>query len=103
MSFRINSTGRKRIFREDIRIKIVDLGNGLPPVFSADIKLAPDLSLDPTARVYVEPYVGSSSMRFSFGTVAKMSPPAFAVPCASCLLHHQPEFERRKKVEAPSP
>jgi hypothetical protein len=80
MSFRINSTGRKRIFREDIRIKIVDLGNGLPPVFSADIKLAPELSLDPTARVYVEPYVGSSSMRFSFGTVAKISPPE------SCVL-----------------
>src|SRR5689334_21105413 len=75
MSFRINSTGRKRILREDIRVTIVDPGNGLPPVFSADIKLAPELSLHPTARVYVEPYVGSSSMRFSFGTVAKMAPP----------------------------
>ena len=75
MSFRINSTGRKRIFREDVRIKIVEPGNGLPPVFTADIRLSPELSLDPTARVYVEPYVGSSSMRFSFGTVAKLSPP----------------------------
>ena len=80
MSFRINSTGRKRIFREDIRIKIVEPGSGLPPIFSADIKLSPELSLDPTARVYVEPYVGSSSMRFSFGTVAKVSPPE------SCVL-----------------
>jgi hypothetical protein len=80
MSFRINFTGRKRILREDIRIKVVDPGNGLPPAFSADIRLAPELSLDPTARVYVEPYVGSSSMRFSFGTVAKISPPE------SCVL-----------------
>jgi hypothetical protein len=75
MSFRINSTGRKRIAREDIRIKLVDTGTGAPPTFSADIKLAPELLLDPTARVYVEPYVGSSSMRFSFGVVAKVTPP----------------------------
>lgn len=75
MSFRINSTGRKRIVREDIRIKIVEPGNNLPPVFSADIKFSPKLALDPTARVYVEPYVGSSSMRFYFGTVSKLSPP----------------------------
>lgn len=80
MGFRINSTGRKRILREHIRIRLNDGGGGLPPTFTADIQLPPELQLDPSAKVYVEPYVKSSSMRFDFGTVGQITSPA------SCLL-----------------
>ncbi len=80
MGFRINSTGRKRIFREHVRIRLISQGYGKPPAFTADIQLPTDLKLDPSAKVYVEPYVKSSSMRFSFGTVAALKPPD------SCVL-----------------
>lgn len=69
MSFRINSTGRKRLLREDIHIKLADSAVGQPPAFTATITLPAALALPESARVYVEPYVGSSSMRFDFGTV----------------------------------
>jgi len=75
MGFRINSTGRKRILREHVRIRLTDGGPGQPPTFAADIQLPPELKLDPAAKVYVEPYVKSSSMRFDFGTVAAMVHP----------------------------
>lgn len=75
MSYRINSTGRKRIRRESIRIRLAEQGNGLPPRFTAEISLDSGLNLDPDARVYLEAYVKSSSMRFDFGTVAAISPP----------------------------
>ena len=80
MGFRINSTGRKRIHREFIQIRLHETGGGMPPSFSADIQLPPELKLDLAAKVYVEPYVKSSSMRFDFGTVGQLAPPA------SCLL-----------------
>lgn len=80
MGFRINSTGRKRIQRDQVRIRLNDMGNSQPPTFSADIEFPVALKLDPAAKVYVEPYVKSSSMRFDFGTVGKVvSPP-------SCVL-----------------
>lgn len=75
MGFRVNSTGRKRILREHIRINLIDQGGGQPPAFTADISLPSELKLDPAARVYVEPYVKTSTMRFSFGTVAALKPP----------------------------
>lgn len=79
MSFRINSTGRKRIHRENVRIQITETGGGHPPSFTADIQLSADLKLNPSAKVYVEPYVKSSSMRFDFGTVGQMTPPVNCV------------------------
>jgi hypothetical protein len=75
MGFRINSTGRKRIPREHIRMRLVSQGEAQPPSFTADIQLPAELKLDPAAKVYVEPYVKSSSMRFDFGTVAAMKHP----------------------------
>lgn len=80
MGFRINSTGRKRILREHIQILLDDPKNGQPPSFTVQLELSPDLKLDPTAKVYVEPYVKSSSMRFDFGTVGSFTPPS------NCLL-----------------
>jgi len=79
MGFRINSTGRKRIHREHVRIRLNETGAGQPPSFTADIQLPTDLKLDPSARIYVEPYVKSSSMRFDFGTVGQMTPPSNCV------------------------
>lgn len=80
MGFRINSTGRKRIHREHVRIRLTEAGPGQPPSFSADIQLPAELKLDPAAKIYVEPYVKSSSMRFDFGTVGGLAHPP------SCVL-----------------
>jgi len=79
MGFRINSTGRKRIHREHIRIRLNDERGGQPPTFTADIQIPEELKLDRSAKVYVEPYVKSSSMRFDFGTVGLIAPPANCV------------------------
>lgn len=79
MGFRINSTGRKRLLREHVRILLNDTGNGNPPTFTADINIPPELKLDPAAKVYVEPYVKSSSMRFDFGTAGLVVQPANCV------------------------
>jgi hypothetical protein len=79
MGIRINSTGRKRIHREHVRIRLHEAGQGEPPSFSADVQLPADLKLDPSAKVYVEPYVKSSSMRFDFGTAGQITPPANCV------------------------
>lgn len=79
MGFRINSTGRKRIHREHVRIRLNEAGGSQPPSFTADIRLPADLKLDPSAKIYVEPYVKSSSMRFDFGTVGQMTPPVNCV------------------------
>ncbi|MCZ2103415.1 MAG: hypothetical protein LC137_03455 [Burkholderiales bacterium] len=79
MGFRINSTGRKRIHREHVRIRLNEAGASQPPTFTADIQLPADLRLDPSAKIYVEPYVKSSSMRFDFGTVGQITPPANCV------------------------
>lgn len=75
MSYRINSTGRKRLLRECVRVKLVEHSRGIPPSFRAELKFDGGLKLDPGARVYIEPYVKSSSMRFDFGTVAAISHP----------------------------
>lgn len=79
MGFRINSTGRRRILREQISVRLDDGGGSKPPTFTADIQLPPDLKLDSAAKVYVEPYVKSSSMRFDFGTVGQIVPPSNCV------------------------
>lgn len=79
MSYRINSTGRKRILREWLRLRIFKVDSGAPPSFTADIQFPSEFTLDPRARVYVEPYVGSSSMRFDFGTVSRLVHPEACV------------------------
>jgi hypothetical protein len=68
MKKRINFTGRKRIAAENVQVRITDAGTGQPPHFAVNLNLPAGLPGD--ARVYVEPYHRSSSMRFSFGTVA---------------------------------
>lgn len=74
MSRRFNYTNRKRIPRECFRIRLVENESG-PPTFFADISIPVDLGLDPNAKIYIEAYVGTSAMRFCFGTVAAISAP----------------------------
>jgi hypothetical protein len=75
MSRRFNYTGRKKLMRTDVRIYVQEAKNGQPQSFTADVRILPELKLDPQARVYVEAYIGVSSMRFDFGTVAAVIPP----------------------------
>ena len=76
----INSTGRKKIDLENIIIRLEDgVEPGSPPSFKAQITIPENLRLDRNARVYLEPYVRSSSMRFDFGTVGQIIHPAETV------------------------
>lgn len=75
MSRRFNYTGRKKLMRSDVRIRVQEAKGGQPQSFTAEVKIPADLKLDPKARVYVEAYIGASSMRFDFGTVAGITPP----------------------------
>jgi hypothetical protein len=74
MKRRINFSGRKKISAEDIKIRLSESASGETPTFAADLKLPP--GLPDNARVYVEPYQRSTSMRFDFGTVATVAAPA---------------------------
>lgn len=69
---RLNSTGRKRIKRDCIVIQLSPpLDNFSFPSAIAEIDLK-DLGLDPLARVVLEAYFRSSSMRFPCGTVGEL-------------------------------
>jgi hypothetical protein len=71
-----NFTGRKSIPSE--LVSVVVQPGGADGVRSFDMRLGDLSSLDlpAGARIYVEPYVKSSSMRFAFGTVGSVLPPA---------------------------
>jgi len=76
MKRRINYTGRKKIALENIVVRLNDPEvPGMPRSFTADITIPAALQLTPSAKVYVEPYVRTSSMRFPFGSVAAIIPP----------------------------
>jgi hypothetical protein len=75
MSRRFNYTGRKKLLRTNVRINVQEAKGGEPQSFTADVKIPADLKLDPQARVYVEAYIGASSMRFDFGAVSALAPP----------------------------
>ncbi|MGH9581939.1 MAG: hypothetical protein ACRD4O_03255 [Bryobacteraceae bacterium] len=77
-----NYTGRKRIPRDRISIRMVaPTVPGGPDSFEAEIGNLRDLGLSPHGHVFVEPYVGTSSMRFDFGTVqCIVAPPDRSLP-----------------------
>jgi hypothetical protein len=77
MSFKINSTGRIKLLREFISIKMGPEIGGVP-TFAAEIRIPKNTGLALNAKVYVEPYVKSSTMRFDFGTVGSICSPE---PC----------------------
>ena len=71
-----NFTGRKSIPHD--LVSVVVHSGGADGVRSFDMRLGDlsSLGLPADARIYVEPYVKSSSMRFAFGTVGSVLPPA---------------------------
>ena len=75
MAQRINYTGRKKITKEDVPIRIISNGNGL--TFDAELSKLVEYKLDPQARVYVEAYRSASTAwdRWDFGRVGLISPP----------------------------
>ena len=72
---RINQTGRKRIDRSMVRIRLDERGQGKPPSFRAELDLTA-LKLPSDALVFVEGYHRSTTQRFAFGTVGEFAPPA---------------------------
>lgn len=71
---RFNYTRRRRIPPGRVRIR---LRNPATPEmsFDADLRLA-DLALPRASRIFVEAYYKSSYMRFPFGTIESIAPPA---------------------------
>lgn len=76
MTLRFNYTGRKAIPRDMIS---VTLSKPAPDgISSFDVTFADvaPLGLPADARVFVEPYVGTSSMRFDYGAAGALVPPS---------------------------
>lgn len=75
MKRRLNYTRRRRIPSDRVLIRTLDTTlPGSPPSFEASIDLA-GLDLPTHGNVFLDPYVNTSSMRFSYGTVGAISPP----------------------------
>jgi hypothetical protein len=70
---RFNYTGRKKIPRSAVSIKLVRDGEAIP-WFDAKFDLA-ELKLPGHAKVYVEAYHRASYMRFDYGQVSDYRPP----------------------------
>lgn len=75
MKRRFNFTGRARIPTDMVSAVVLPAGPDGVRSFDMRIGNLASLELPSAARVYVEPYVKSSSMRFAFGTVGAILPP----------------------------
>lgn len=76
MRKRLNSTGRKKIPHEMLTLRFERAANDDDAGrFTAELGRLSELELDADAHVYVEPYLGNSSMRFAFGTVGNLQHP----------------------------
>lgn len=73
---RLNYTGRKKIPRSRVAIRLVEGPRGVS-LFTADYDLS-GFDFPSDARVYIEAYNPASYMRFAFGTIAAPSEPADA-------------------------
>lgn len=71
---RINSTGRKRIARDRVVIRLQPVKQDEPLIASASFRLD-DLEFPPDAFVILEAYQRSSGIRFDCGTVGKLKVP----------------------------
>lgn len=71
---RMNYTGRKRIARSRVNVRLLPATGG-GWAFDADFDLA-DYEFPSDASVFVEAYNATSYMRFGFGTVGAITPPA---------------------------
>lgn len=79
MNHRFNNTGRMRITRDLFEIRMHEDDSGGASRFVAHLDGLKTLGLDQDARVIVEPYVKSSSMRFDYGPLGAMVPPASTI------------------------
>lgn len=70
---RINSTGRKRILREDVGIRLYTIQSGAL-VFEATLNLQ-EYELPGESLVFIEAYRQTTFMRFPYGTVAVPNAP----------------------------
>lgn len=75
MKRRLNSTGRQKILAENIALRVIE-DQGVPERFEANLAGLASLGLDRDARVIVEAYAKTSSMRFDFGTVGLIRAPS---------------------------
>lgn len=71
---RINSTGRKRINRDKIEIRMLESLPGDPLRATVNVNLG-DADLPSTAKVVLDAYHRSSGMRFECGTVGDLKVP----------------------------
>jgi hypothetical protein len=74
MKRHLNSTGRIKIKAEQIAIRLID-EEGKVSRFEANLSGLTALGLDHDARVVVEAFAKTSSMRFDFGTIGVIQPP----------------------------
>jgi len=73
----LNWTGRADIPLKCLALRVVEPKlPGERRSFTVEMPGLADLRLKPDAHIYVEPYVGTSSMRFDYGTIAGMTTPA---------------------------
>lgn len=75
MKRHFNFTGRTSIPASMVSVVVLPAGPDGVRSFDMRIDDLASLGLPAAARVYVEPYVKSSSMRFAFGTVGAILPP----------------------------
>jgi len=76
MKRRINYTRRRQLLPAHVSIKLLPpASDGGAARFCMRLELPEAWKLRPDARIYVEPYVKSTSMRFDFGTVTAQLPP----------------------------
>jgi len=73
---RLNYTNRHALTSEHVSIALHGQDGGRPDRFTARIEIPAAWKLPADARVYVEPYVVSTSMRFAFGTAGAVVQPA---------------------------
>jgi hypothetical protein len=76
MKRRLNYTNRRHLSSENVAIRLQSQSGDMPPKFMAQIDIPNTWKLAPNAKIYIEPYVASTSMRFDFGTVGEIVHPS---------------------------
>ena len=74
MISRINRTGRKRIHRRDVGLRLRTAVRGEAPIFDLDLWLA-NYGFPANAHVRVEAWRSNASQRWNYGTVGQRKPP----------------------------
>ena len=74
MITRINRTGRKRIHKRDIDLRLRKAESGETPIFDLSLRLA-GYGFPVEAHVRVEAWRSNASQRWNYGTVGRPTPP----------------------------